>query len=216
MLVSFLSRPPRRTRLFGWVVSGAAVLVAGTAARASPVLTEPFLDGNVLDVSAVIGTGANAAYLAVDFNDGTDEAFQCDYDGTLDGYSLLKDVEAATTLADVDEPFTFSGVTEHFVYYATDGSHTTNEFPEIYYSPPAPGDTDLSTSSQGVTYEDSQVGLDEIDVTNGTIIAFNGSTSGPPVLPETSLVPEPTSLASGISVAAVGLLRRRRRRVAVV
>ncbi len=183
-----------------------AVALSAVAAGAAPAAAVRLSDGNVLNVSAVVGTGANSAYFAVDFSDGVDEAFQYNFTGTLNGYTLLTDVEAATTLRDVDTYY--ASFAEHFVSYVTDGANTTAQYPTLYYSPPAPGDTKTNTSPQGITYQTAQVGIDQVNVTNGTIIAFDNSSTVGPVLPETA-VPEPAGLAAvGVAVA---VLRRRRR-----
>ena len=187
--------------------AAAAILLAGSAVRATTAYGVPFADGNALDVSAVIGTGSNTAYFAVDFNDGTSEAFQYNFDGALGGYDLLTDVEAATTLRDSDQYF--ASFAEHLVYYVTDGSNTTAEYPALYYSVPAGTAGAFGTSSQGITYDQAGTGIDNVNVTDGEVVAFDNSYSAVPVLPET--VPEPASVG-GIAVAAAGGLLRRRRR----
>ena len=189
----------------------AAALFASSSAWATPVNSVQFTDGDVLNVSAVIGSGSSSAYLAVDFNDGVDEAFQYNYNGTLGGYTLLQDVEAATTLKDSDTYYASFG--EHFVYYVTDGSNTTAEYPALYYSVPA-GTVGAGTDAQGVTFEQAATGIDNVNVTNGEIVAFDNSYSAVPTLPETassSAVPEPATLATGTVVLTCAMLRRRPR-----
>jgi ABC-type molybdate transport system substrate-binding protein len=206
MGVAFLSpsSPRRRAALVA-----AAVVTAATTAMAAPIPSVTFTDGNVLNVSAVIGTGANAAYLAVDFNNGTSEAFQYNFNGSLNGYQLLTDVEAATTLKDVDTYY--PAYLEHFITTISDGASTTSNYPALYYAPPAGGDTPLPASSQGIVFAQASTGADNLAVTNGQIVGFDNSYSAVPILPETSTVPEPTLLASGSVVLSCAFLRRRRR-----
>ena len=204
---SFVSCRPRSGRAS--LLTAAAVLAAGSVASASPVLTVPFADGKVLNVNAVVGTGSSSAYLAVDFSNGTSEAFQYNYTGPLNGYGLLTAVEAATTLKDQDTYYPSFG--EHLISYVTDGANTTAQYPSLYYAPPNVGDTVAGTSSQGVAYVYSTSGADNLVVHGGEVVAFDNSSSALPVLPETSPVPEPTLLAAA-SLVVPCLTRRRRRR----
>ncbi len=190
----------------------AAVLVAASAARATPVYSVPFNDGDVLNVKATIGSGVTTAYLAVDFTDGTDEAFQYNFNGPLNGYQLLKDVEAGSTLQDSETDKYLIEYGEHFIYSVSDGSESTvTNVPAIYFSPPlTPDDGNRLTDTQGVTFDQSQVGIDELNITSGEIVAFGNSYSVAPSLPETA-VPEPATLALTTVGVSCGLLRRRRR-----
>jgi len=209
MDLTFVSHrfPPGRAALMAAAAAGAA-LFAAPAARAAPVSSVSFSDGKVLNVGAVVGSGSNTAYLAVDFSDGVDEAFQYNFNGSLNGYSLLTGVEAATTLRDTD--VYYASYAEHFIYYITDGSNTTAEYPALYDTSPTGGDA-TQASAQGITYEQAPVGADQLNVTNGEILGFDNSYTAVPVLPETAAVPEPATLAMGSVVLSCALLRRRDR-----
>lgn len=185
---------------------GAAVVMATSTAQAIPVTAVQFTDGMVLNVQAVVGTGSNSAYEAIDFDDGTAEAWQYNFNGSLNGYQMLQGIEAATTLKD-DSTYYGAPYDEHLYTDLYDGSHITDEYPDLYYSPPANGDTPVS-GTQGITYAYSGLGLDDLNISNGEIIGWDTYGSGAPVLPETA-VPEPTMLLGGALVIG-GLLQRRR------
>lgn len=224
----------RGTRGLAAAAALAAFALSGSAARATPVYTYPFLDGNVLNVNDVIGTGVNTAYLAVDFTDGVTEAFQYNFNGTLDGYMLLKDVEAGSTLQDTESDKYLVEFGSHEILGVTDGANTTSvdpNDPSLYFTPPRDDSTTTgtlypvadeytTTSSQGVTYEQSPVGIDQLNVISGELLAFDTTnddfSSAAPILPETAAVavPEPATLASATVVTTCALLRRRRRRAA--
>jgi len=193
--------------------SAGAALALGLvvhSAGASPVTSVQFTDGNVLDIQSVVGTGSNAAYLAVDFNDGLNEAWQYNFDGSIDGYTLLSSLLSPATTLQADDPY-FTEYQEHLVDYLTDGSNTTNKYPALYFSPPSPGDDPSydGISSQGITFEQAQVGIDDLAITNGEIVGWDNSYTEVPTLPETA-APEPAT-AGLLGIISTVMLKRRDR-----
>lgn len=192
-----------------WIATLAAcsALAAGHAALATPAPAVQFTDGNVLNVQAIVGTGSDSAYEAFDFSDGTAEAFQYNFNGSVNGYQMLEAIESATTLRDDDTYYASFG--EHLFEDFYDGSHITTQYPDLYYAPPATGDTPVP-GPQGITYAYSDEGLDDLSISNGEILAWDTYQSGAPVLPETA-VPEPATLSAAALAGALLLHRHRRR-----
>ena len=199
------------------LLAAGALLTAGffvSSAGATAVNSVSFADGEVLNVEQIIGSGSNAAYLAIDFDSGANEAFEYRFNGATDGYTLLTAVAGTvngvpsgpTPLVETDTYYASFG--EHFVDSLADRSSSV-QFPSLYFSPPNSADANnpfasFGTSAQGVDYEGAPYGVDDIVVGDGTIIAFDGGDL--PVLPE---VPEPATLGVLTMAGLFGVRRRR-------
>lgn len=194
--------------LFLYCGSAVAIGFFAGQAGAMPVNTVPLSDGNVLDIQSIISKGPDSAYEVVDFKDGLNEAWQYNFSGSVGGYTMLSNISSATSLG-IDATYYGPPYDEHLVNYLSDGpSNTTIQYPYLYISPPTPGDAS-ATSSQGLAFEYSQIGIDQLTIGNGEIIGWDDSGSAVPIVPETA-VPEPVSAEILGLVMGLATLRRRR------
>ncbi|HUB24273.1 MAG TPA: hypothetical protein VL992_02510 [Tepidisphaeraceae bacterium] len=212
----------------------AAILISVHPAFAAPVDSIPFADGNVLNIQGVYGSGADSAYLVIDFDSpsslGGNYAWQFNYDPStiVNGWQMLEAIAGssvlstspATTVTDVSNPAGdpnltvtatyYTSFAEHLIeqlqYGATVGTSSSWDFDIGTYSAAAVSSAD----PQGTSWTSPGVGIDDENLSDGELFGFvNITKKAPtPTLPET-VVPEPAGM---MALALPFMLRRRARR----
>jgi hypothetical protein len=216
-----------------FVMMVAASAVAGTVSLSSaiPAPGVQFQDGNVLNIQGVYGSGADAAYLAVDFSAANASyAWQYNFNPSpsVNAFEALEAIAGESILNTSGQPGTntvdnasgdpnltvtatyYASYSEHLIDQIQYGSLTGSNYFSLYYGPYSV--SNLSSSEpQGVNWTYSEIGIDDVALSNGEVIGFTDASSGNPILPETS-VPEPASagLAAGMIGGAFLVFRRRR------
>jgi hypothetical protein len=204
------------------------VLTLASATKAGPVDSIQFFDGNALNIQGTYGSGADSAYLVVDFASGPDYAWQLNWNPStsVNGWQLMQDIAGQSILSTSGTPGTttvsnpagdpnltltaefFSSFNEHQIlnmkYGSTSGVNDW-DFDTGTYNP-----ANLSAADpQGITWKSSGVGIDAINLSNNEFVGWVDVFPHPPtpVAPEAP-VPEP---ASGVMLLiSAGLLLRRR------
>jgi hypothetical protein len=203
-----------RSTIIGVVVGISAAV--GSVARAVPVPSVVSPGGQVLNVQAVVGSGADSSFEVVDFQDVGGPAFAWEYEYPAptvenpapNGWEMLEAIAAA----DPNLSFTatyYPSFLEHFVDNFTYGSYTGNSTDFWNYWN---GAYDSVDQSADWTYAGS--GPDLVTLSNGS---FDGwvANGNEPNLPEISL-PEPGALGDLLILGSICLLFIRRPRAAGV
>ena len=202
----------------------ALVLGFGAVARATPVPSIRFADGDVLDVQQVVGSGPNTVYAVFNFDANSSVnpppvfAYQYDY-----SYDSSKPVSIAQVFDDIAAA---PGSDLTVTYYPGSGEDFVDNFTHGTASGTMPGDynfqtgvysaSDVSASdNQGITFTDLQMGVAAVDLsptydfigTQGLDASYNA----PPVVAPEVAVPEPATAGLCLAATAIGLLGRRRR-----
>jgi hypothetical protein len=219
------------------ILIASAIFGAARSASADYVKAIEFSGGEALDIQGVYGSGADSAYLAIDFDNpaspGGDYAWQFNWNpGTpVDGWQMLEAIAGnsiistspATSTSDVPNPdgdpdltvtaTYYPAFAEHLIeglqYGPTTGTANSWDFYTGTYSDAAVS----SANPQGTSWISPGVGIDEEDLTDGELIGFvNVARHAPtPTLPETSVPAPATAGASALGTLIVlkYVLRRR-------
>lgn len=145
-----------------------------------------------------VGSGANTAYMLINFSDGANYQFNVSFDGDTTGIGLFDIIESHTTLV-TDRTFYGDAAFIDGIAY---GGHSDVGFGGgddwwHYWVRPCADDT----------WQSPEYGASSRIVSNGTWDGWVYGSAGEPV-------PEPTSLTVlAVAGGAVTALRRRRRRI---
>jgi hypothetical protein len=192
----------------------AGLLGCTRAARALPIETIQFQDGNVLGVQGVFGSGSNTAYLEIDLNNAAvSYAWQFNWNpGTsVNGWQMMEDI-AGTSVLSTNPATTTTTVTNRqgdpnltlsATYYATYAEHeiinvqfgsaTGNNDDWDFYTGTFNAANVSSSDPQGMTWKFSGGGIDNLTLSNNEFLGFVDIYPHPP-LPTLTEVPEPTSV----------------------
>jgi hypothetical protein len=209
----------------------AGLFAAPRAARATPITAVQFLDGNVLNIQAAYGSGADTAYLVTNLNSaGQDDAWQFNWNPATptNGWQMIEDIAGNSILSTSGTPGSttvvnpagdpnmtvtaefFPSFAEHLVTNFQYGS-TIGLFNDWNFDTGNYNAANLSAANpQGMTWTSSGVGIDQVTLTNNEFIGWVDVAKKPPapVLPETA-VPEPTAAIGFLGFVATRLRRRK-------
>jgi hypothetical protein len=229
-----LRRVRRKAKILPALLLACLVLGIANASKAAPVDSITFNDGNVLNIQGTYGSGADTAYVVVDFPSGPELAWQFNWNPSTptDGWQMMEDIAGQSVLStqgvsgttNVSNPTGdpnltltaefFASFSEHQIlnmqYGSTSGVNDWDFYTGAYNA------SNLSpTDNQGITWTSSGKGIDQISLTNNEWIGWVDIFPHPPtpVAPETA-VPEP---ASGVALLlSTALLLRRNASVRAV
>lgn len=200
------------------VLLGGVGLLALSLMQSSAALGDsvPYINGEPIDIQAVVGSGSNASYEVIDFADTGGPSFAWEYlwNTPVSGYQMLEDIAAATTLS-VNATY-YPAYDEHFVNNFSYDGYTGNANDYWRY---VLGTYDSATES--VSWTDASVGPDETTISNGSFDGWYNSftNDAPPAIPTTagpptSAVPLPrTPLITLITMGLAWMLTRVKPRV---
>jgi hypothetical protein len=222
----------RWRRAAAMVLFLSSLFLTGRVASAQAINSVQFNDGNVLDVEGTYGSGADTAYLVVDFDNtsipGVDYAWQFNFDPStpVNGWQMVEDIagnsilttSGVTGTTDVSNPLGDPNLTVTAEYYPSFAEHLIENFQ--YGAESGVNDWDFYTGTynpaavsaanpQGMTWASSSVGIDEQNLSDDEFIGFvDVARHAPdPTLPETPL--PPVAAAAGLLFAASLILRRK-------
>jgi hypothetical protein len=220
-----------KTKLVCALFAGALLSLLLSTVQASPINTIQFEDGNALNIEGSYGSGADTAYIAIDFNNaGVTYAWQFNWDPStpINGWQAMEDLAGqsvlitspATTTTNVSNPGGDPNLTINATYYNSFAEHLITNMQYGSTAGINAWDFYLGTynaasvsagNPQGMSWTAPGVGVDDETLSNGEFLGWEDVLHHPPV-PTLAETPEPRAAVLLVIMGAWMLTRRMGRR----